>query len=174
MSDWIDELQGRGLHALPCYQCHKRVRAVKIGAVLLYDGDDKIRIKPADEGIQPFAIPEASYQKHTPSSGGYWVIYEDGYQSYLPAEAFESGYTLLTDEQAMQADPAFGVAAAAMKARAEDYKPAGRTDAGRLEWLRRNWESQEFGETCDMADPQSVEAFRAMIDGLMDHQESQS
>lgn len=86
------------LMTLPHYQCHKRVHAVKIGTVLIYDGDDKIRIKPVDERIKPFVIPEESYQKHLPSGGGYWVIYEDGYQSFSPAEAFESGYTKLDDK----------------------------------------------------------------------------
>lgn len=27
--------------------------------------------------------------------GGYYVVYEDGYESWSPAEAFEKGYTLI-------------------------------------------------------------------------------
>ncbi len=33
--------------------------------------------------------------KHKPEIGGYFVVYEDGYQSYSPAKAFEEGYTRL-------------------------------------------------------------------------------
>lgn len=31
--------------------------------------------------------------KHQPQIGGYYVKYADGYESFSPAEAFESGYT---------------------------------------------------------------------------------
>jgi hypothetical protein len=34
--------------------------------------------------------------KHQPKVGGYYVEYEDGYASWSPAEAFESGYDQLT------------------------------------------------------------------------------
>jgi hypothetical protein len=34
-------------------------------------------------------------KKHNPQAGGYWVQYEDGYESFSPAAAFESGYTLI-------------------------------------------------------------------------------
>lgn len=33
--------------------------------------------------------------KHKPEVGGYYVVYEDGYKSFSPAGAFESGYTPL-------------------------------------------------------------------------------
>lgn len=35
--------------------------------------------------------------KHKPEAGGYYVVYEDGYTSFSPAEAFEGGYTLVMD-----------------------------------------------------------------------------
>lgn len=38
----------------------------------------------------------AYVQKHAPKAGGYFVAYEDGYKSWSPAEAFESGYTRLS------------------------------------------------------------------------------
>lgn len=31
--------------------------------------------------------------KHKPVAGGYFVVYEDGYESFSPAKAFEEGYT---------------------------------------------------------------------------------
>jgi hypothetical protein len=33
--------------------------------------------------------------KHDPQVGGYFVEYEDGYESFSPAKAFEGGYTRL-------------------------------------------------------------------------------
>lgn len=34
--------------------------------------------------------------KHNPVVGGYLVLYDDGYCSFSPAEAFESGYTRIS------------------------------------------------------------------------------
>jgi hypothetical protein len=30
--------------------------------------------------------------QHRPQTGGYYVVYEDGYESFSPAKAFEKGY----------------------------------------------------------------------------------
>ena len=39
-------------------------------------------------------VCDAPYiQKHSPFIGGYYIVYPDGYKSFSPAEAFESGYT---------------------------------------------------------------------------------
>ena len=35
--------------------------------------------------------------KHAPQPGGYFVLYEGGYTSWSPADAFEAGYTPVTD-----------------------------------------------------------------------------
>jgi len=32
-------------------------------------------------------------KKHMPVAGGYYVVYEGGYVSFSPADAFEAGYT---------------------------------------------------------------------------------
>lgn len=50
-------------------------------------------ITPADEGYAPFGVSEEYVTKHNPQSGGYFVVYEDGYKSFSPAKAFEEGYT---------------------------------------------------------------------------------
>lgn len=40
------------------------------------------------------SLVDVSYlNKHKPEPGGYYVRYEDGYESYSPPEAFEAGYT---------------------------------------------------------------------------------
>lgn len=36
--------------------------------------------------------------KNNPDPGGYYVIDEEGYANYLPAEAFEAGYTLIEED----------------------------------------------------------------------------
>lgn len=50
---------------------------------------------PADEGYAPFEVSPEYIGKHSPVTGGYYVVYADGYISYSPAKAFEEGYTRL-------------------------------------------------------------------------------
>ncbi len=53
----------------------------------------KTFIVPEESGIAPFEISQQYLSKHQPCIGGYYVVYQDGYSSFSPAEAFESGYT---------------------------------------------------------------------------------
>jgi hypothetical protein len=50
-------------------------------------------IFPEEPGIAPIEVSRDYIIKHNPMAGGYYVVYQDGYKSYSPAEAFESGYT---------------------------------------------------------------------------------
>lgn len=52
-------------------------------------------ITPESPRFDPFPVGLSYVRKHNPKVGGYWVQYEDGYESFSPAEAFESGYTLI-------------------------------------------------------------------------------
>lgn len=87
---------------MPQYKSHKTVWALKIADVLdpTVDGNesDGTRILvPAESGrYAPFRVPRDYVTKHNPTPGGYYVQYEDGYASFSPAEAFESGYTLVS------------------------------------------------------------------------------
>ncbi|MGH2362046.1 MAG: hypothetical protein ACRDGM_16090, partial [bacterium] len=72
---------------LPRYQCHKRVRALKIAAI------DACIITPADDRYAAFEVPQEYLAKHQPQPGGYYVVYDDGYESFSPAQTFEQGYT---------------------------------------------------------------------------------
>lgn len=79
---------------MPRYRSHKEVWALKIREVIhnsVLDGSSLI--VPADEGYAEFRVDAAYVNKHNPQAGGYYVVYEDGYQSFSPAEPFESGYT---------------------------------------------------------------------------------
>lgn len=79
---------------LPQYQCHKKVYAVKIKAIDGLDQDPIVNvIITPEEGFAPFQVNYGYVDKHKPEIGGYYVVYEDGYKSFSPAEAFESGYT---------------------------------------------------------------------------------
>lgn len=73
--------------ALTPYKCHKRVQAAKIlevhGNLLLIPGGRSL------------TVTQEYKHKHNPQAGGYFVKYEDGYESYSPAAAFESGYTVV-------------------------------------------------------------------------------
>ena len=72
---------------MPKYKCHKEVHALKIAAI---NGEV---ITPQDKGYGEFTVSAAFIEKHAPKPGGYYVVYEDGYVSFSPAEAFEAGYT---------------------------------------------------------------------------------
>ena len=82
---------------MPKYQSHKKVWALKIAGIAYHQNKDTYcngaTILPADEGYARFDVDAEYLQKHNPQIGGYYVVYEDGYKSFSPAEAFESGYT---------------------------------------------------------------------------------
>lgn len=82
---------------LPIYQCHKKVCALKIAALVApTDPRQGTFIVPEDGfDLSPFPVSPAFMEKHKPEVGGYWVQCGDGYESYSPAKAFEKGYTLV-------------------------------------------------------------------------------
>lgn len=84
---------------LPKYKCHKEVWAVKI-KTLIREGEGEGRetdgsamITPEEKGYTPFRVDHSYIRKHKPKEGGYYVLYEGCYESYSPADAFESGYS---------------------------------------------------------------------------------
>lgn len=75
---------------LPRYRCYKEVQAFKIFSIATHDDENEL----ASEGKRQIAIVTRAYlNKHDPCPGGYYVRYNDGYESFSPAAAFESGYT---------------------------------------------------------------------------------
>lgn len=80
---------------LPQYKCHKVVRAGRIhsciaGVLSVQVGNTK--------AVVEFDVGREWVKKHQPERDGYFVVYEDGYQSYSPAAAFEAGYSLIIDK----------------------------------------------------------------------------
>lgn len=106
---------------MPKYKSHKEVWALKIKSV------DATTVTPEDAGYAPFEVPEQYIAKRDPKAGGYYVVYEDGYQSFSPAEAFESGYTAVAP-----ASPAASVLT--------DEQ----VQAARIEWFSDKWNNCEF------------------------------
>lgn len=83
---------------MPKYKCYKEVWALKI-AKIVRDGEGENResdgsatITPEESQYAPFKVDHDYMFKHKPEVGGYYVVYKDGYKSFSPAEAFESGY----------------------------------------------------------------------------------
>lgn len=94
---------------LPEYQCHKKVKAFKITKMLeVRDEDRHVEyILGAGDSVNPFifVVSHKYVEKHNPEIGGYYVRYQDGYESYSPAGAFEEGYSLIIDEQPKSIKP---------------------------------------------------------------------
>lgn len=90
---------------LPKYECHKVVRALKIKSIVFDDIEGKYiaatsavaTITPEENGYAPFKVDFAYVNKHSPNVGGYYVVYEDGYESFSPAKAFEDGYKKIVE-----------------------------------------------------------------------------
>lgn len=82
---------------LPKWKCHKEVQADKI-VDEGYDGNTHAVSLKLESGesivvrvLSPFWERLPPGEKST--VGGYYVRYEDGYESWSPAKAFEDGYT---------------------------------------------------------------------------------
>ena len=77
------------MNDLPRYRSHKEVNAAKIDVITPNDNGSTSLVC----GTATISVSREYVDKHGPQVGGYYVLYEDGYESWSPAEAFESGYT---------------------------------------------------------------------------------
>ena len=82
------------------YKCHKVVEAAKITKIASNHNrsQDLFFEEDPDYKVDPMNVDEDWVFRHKPEIGGYYVRYEAGYGSYSPAEAFESGYSLMVEE----------------------------------------------------------------------------
>lgn len=106
-----DEPDREDNRPIPAYRCHKIVNALKITAVDIFTDYVHLHHELEDE-VGPMIETLAWHNKHRPQPGGYYVIYQDGYTSWSPAEAFEDGYSRITAEDSLT----FGDALVAMEA----------------------------------------------------------
>lgn len=75
---------------LPRYKCLKTVWALTIKFI-----NPVTNILIFEEDYPPLDVGETYIKQHKPYVGGYFVVYEDGYRSFSPAEPFENGYKLI-------------------------------------------------------------------------------
>lgn len=82
---------------LPRYKCHKEVSAAKIVDIKLSNqpssGVAALIVQPLS--CSPIYVSQDYMAKHKPKVGGYYVRYDDGYESFSPADVFEQGYTII-------------------------------------------------------------------------------
>ena len=69
------------------YTCNKQVHAVQIHDIL---GKDILPETPKHTRIE---MSQEWHDKYKPEPGGYFIVHDDGLQSYLSKEAFEAWYT---------------------------------------------------------------------------------
>ncbi len=81
---------------MPQYQSHKKVWALKIAAMEVFE-DHQAKIAPADPGFDTFFTRPGWANRFEGGEDdlGYYVVYSDGFSSWSPSEAFEKGYTPL-------------------------------------------------------------------------------
>ena len=84
---------------LPQYRCYKVVGAVEIMRLEELNMDGGMTLHPVNTDTKPFYITQEFIDRHKPQVGGYFVEYEDGYQSFSPANVFESGYDPISDDE---------------------------------------------------------------------------
>jgi len=87
---------------MPKYRSYKEVWALKIADVRR-DSDAAAKENRETDGSATLVFEDSRYapmkvhhdyvRKHNPKPGGYYVVHKDGYNSWAPAEGFESMYT---------------------------------------------------------------------------------
>lgn len=99
-------MSGQAMMEMPKYNCHKKVWALKISEVEITDSDGGGFLKFEDERFSNRDMSSEFMTKHKPKSGGYFVVYEDGYNSFSPKDVFEDGYKEANDFSKISNDSA--------------------------------------------------------------------
>ena len=85
---------------LPKYKAHKNVSASKIKNVVIFGVTDA-PLWGCIELVEPkgatVCVDAMFLQKHRPKTGGYLIVYENGYLFYAPEKPFEQCYGLVND-----------------------------------------------------------------------------
>ncbi|MCQ9021037.1 DUF2829 domain-containing protein [Escherichia albertii] len=85
---------------LPKYKAHKNVSASKIKNVVIFGVTDA-PLWGCIELVEPkgatVCVDAMFLQKHRPKTGGYLIVYENGYLFYAPEKPFEERYGLVND-----------------------------------------------------------------------------
>lgn len=78
--------------SLPRWVCHKKVEGDQIVGMTELDNFTRLHMRCG----ATVTVDDGWIKRHTPRVGGYYVVYEDGYTSFSPREAFEKGYAPIT------------------------------------------------------------------------------
>jgi hypothetical protein len=80
---------------MPLYTCHKRVRALEIKEVHHFriDVANGAAVRTIVFEDRSLDLPADMFTRYIPVSGDFYVVYEDGYESFSPRNAFLDGYT---------------------------------------------------------------------------------
>lgn len=114
---------------LPEYQSIKIVEAARISAI----NGDVLTLSVCKTSVE-IQVDQAYLAKHTPEPGGFYVRYENGYESFSPADIFENGYlSISTNTYAAEHGATFGVAIELLR---EGHRVARRGWNGKGMWLR--------------------------------------
>ena len=87
------------LHAsMPEYRSHKTVRGLKIKEINKTPVKTLVELVPEKPEFSPFTVPDIFVRMKGMAAGWYYVVYENGYVSASPPDAFEDGYTQVEQE----------------------------------------------------------------------------
>lgn len=80
---------------MPLYECHKQVHALEIASVGNYKNNPEmgrlIRTVNFTDGTSR-DLTDDIFRRYLPQPGDFYVVYEDGYESFSPRKAFLDGY----------------------------------------------------------------------------------
>lgn len=87
------------MNELPLYKSHKTVRAAKIARIEHFENaeDSLVLLHFEEPGVEPIRVTLGWLDRFKAKVGGYYVVYDGGYVSWSPADAFEEGYTRLEE-----------------------------------------------------------------------------
>lgn len=77
----------------PRYERRQRVCAFKIAAIEHNSKDHSVTIIPEREDLAPRVVSESFIYVHRPIPGGYHLIDETGYESFMSRGQFETFFT---------------------------------------------------------------------------------
>ena len=81
---------------IPLYKSHKIVRALRIRHIATPNGADAPRVvtfRNSEFQDVSLTLPPELFARYIPLQGDYFVVYDDGYQSFSPWKAFLDGYS---------------------------------------------------------------------------------
>ena len=97
---------------LPRYRSHKIVRAAKIVLVEAFQSNGAASLVCQFGNMTATVGTRPGWQerfKGADTDNGYFVVYEDGYESWSPSKAFEEGYTRIDAEEGHPKPSSFGI-----------------------------------------------------------------